>query len=77
MGVLIEEAATQILGDCGDMVLVEPEGFDQQLPESRESQTQIRGHVPRAITPPEIIQESSSSESAEDPTPRKKRARYT
>jgi hypothetical protein len=64
LGLLLEETAAQVLGDRGDMALVEPEGFDTFMPESRATQMQIHGQVPRIETPPYMSE--SSSDDAED-----------
>jgi hypothetical protein len=64
LGVLLEEAAAQVLGETGDMVLVEPEGYDNFTPESRTTQMQISGRVPQIKTPPYVSEESS--EESED-----------
>lgn len=74
VGVLLEEAAAQVLGDSGDMVLVEPEGFADFTPESRATQTQIHGCVPQPETPP-YLSEESSEESDEDSMRERKRRR--
>ena len=74
LGILLEEAAAQVLGETGDMVLVEPEGFDSFMPESRATQMQIEGRVPQTKTPP-YLSEESSDESDEDELPKRKRRR--
>jgi hypothetical protein len=66
MGLLLEETAAQVLGDTGDMALVEPEGFDTFMPESRSTQKQVRGRVPRADTPPYVSEDSSGAEEDEE-----------
>jgi hypothetical protein len=55
LGVLLEEAAVQVLGENGDMVLVEPEGLDQGviMPDERITQHQVRGRV-RPVATPEL-----------------------
>jgi hypothetical protein len=73
-GVLLEEAAAHVLGETGDTVLVEPEGFDSSVPESRAVQMQIDGRVPQSETPP-YLSEESSDESDEDTIREKKRRR--
>ncbi|KAF7514014.1 hypothetical protein GJ744_006628 [Endocarpon pusillum] len=74
LGILLEEAAVQLLGKTGDMVLVEPEGFDSFIPESRATQMQISGRVPRIETPP-YVSEESSDESYDDGMRQRKRMR--
>ena len=74
LGVLLEEAAAQVLGETEDMVLVEPEGFDNFMPESRATQMQIHGRVPQTETPP-YLSEESSDESDEDRMRERKRRR--
>jgi hypothetical protein len=70
IGCLLEEEARQMLGENGDMVLVEPRGLENGLPESMLSRHQVTGKVKPPRTP-EQGSEASSPE-AED-QPRKKR----
>lgn len=51
IGVLLEEAVKEALGETGDMVLVEPEGYGNELPETRATQKQIHGTVRPSATP--------------------------
>lgn len=74
LGILLEEAAIQILGETGDMVLTEPEAFDSFVPESRATQMQISGRVPQVETPP-YVSEESSDESDDDGMRQRKRRR--
>ena len=74
LGVLLEEAAVQASGETGDMVLVEPEGLDSFVPESRATQMQICGRVPPTQTPP-FVSEESSDEPDDDRMREKKRRR--
>lgn len=74
LGVLLEEAAAEVLGETGDMALVEPEGFDSFMPESRATQLQINGRVPLTKTPP-YVSEESSDESDNDVMRKRKRRR--
>jgi hypothetical protein len=73
LGVLLEEAAIQALGETGDMVLVEPEGADSIVAESRATQMQISGRVPQVQTPPYVSEESSDDSDAEEMRARKRR----
>lgn len=61
MGILLEEACKEPLGASGDMVLTEPQGWDQQLPERLESQHQVVGRVV-----PKRVQEYESSSTEEE-----------
>ena len=45
MGILLEEAIREALGENGDMVFVEPEGLEQGLDETKMTQHQIKGRV--------------------------------
>jgi hypothetical protein len=74
LGVLLEETATEVLEETGDMALVEPEGFDSFVPETRATQMQISGRVPPAETPP-YVSEESSDESVDDGMRKRKRRR--
>lgn len=50
-GILLEEAALEALGKTGDMALVEPEGLENGLPESKMVKHQIQGRVKPVRTP--------------------------
>ncbi len=63
MGILLEEAALEVLGENGDMVLVEPEGLENFKPEERITRHQVKGRVRPAATP-EL--EASSEEEVEE-----------
>jgi UAF complex subunit Rrn10 len=52
IGILLEEAAAEMLGETGDMTLVEPKGLEQGLPESKMVKHQIKGRV-KPPPPPE------------------------
>jgi UAF complex subunit Rrn10 len=71
MGILLEEAANEVLGETGDMVLVEPEGLENRLPESRMVQHQVKGRVKPPSTPEYVSEESD--EEQEEMRPRKRR----
>jgi hypothetical protein len=73
LGVLLEEAAIQALGETGDMVLVEPEGAEGIVVESRATQMQISGRVPQVQTPPYVSEESSDESDGEEMRARKRR----
>jgi hypothetical protein len=45
MGILLEEAVRETLGENGDMVFVEPEGLEQGLEESTRIRYQVQGKV--------------------------------
>jgi UAF complex subunit Rrn10 len=75
LGLLLEEAALQVLGETGDMVLVEPEGLEDYLPESRATQMQVNGRVPQVQTPPYASEDEESSEEPDDDEMRKRRRR--
>jgi len=51
MGILLEEAAADVLGENGDMVLVEPEGLENGNPEPRMTRYQVIGRVKPVATP--------------------------
>jgi hypothetical protein len=72
LGVILEETSGQVLGETGDMVLVEPEVYDNFVPESRATQMQISGRVPQTETPP-YVSEDSSDESDDEIRERKRR----
>ena len=63
MGILLEEAAVEVLGENGDMVLVEPEGLESFKPEERITRHQVRGRV-KPVATPEL--EASSEEEVEE-----------
>jgi hypothetical protein len=65
MGVLLEEAAVEVLGETGDMVLVEPEGLENAMPEERVTRHQIKGRV-RPIATPELEAESEEEVTEQD-----------
>jgi len=75
MGILLEEACKEPLGASGDMVFTEPQSWDQQLPQSLESQRQIEG----VVVPKQIQEHESSSEDEEtqmlERQPRKRQRR--
>ncbi|RMZ90866.1 hypothetical protein DV736_g1908, partial [Chaetothyriales sp. CBS 134916] len=51
VGVLIEEAAREMLGENGDMALVEPSGLDDGAHESMRTKHQIKGRVYARLSP--------------------------
>jgi hypothetical protein len=65
LGVLLEEAAVDVLGETGDMVLVEPEGLEDIVPEERITRHQVKGRV-RPIATPELEAESEVQTSEQD-----------
>jgi hypothetical protein len=64
LGVLLEEAAVQVLGETGDMVLVEPEGLKGVMLDERMTQHQVRGRV-RPVATPELEAQSEEEEGIE------------
>ena len=76
MGVLLEEAAVEVLGENGDMVLVEPEGLENVVPEERITRHQVKGIVRPVATPElEAEGEEETSEQDVDETHRRRRKR--
>jgi hypothetical protein len=78
LSVLLEEAAVEVLGETGDMVLVEPEGLENIVPEERITRHQIKGRV-RPIATPELeaeIEQISGPDIEEAEGRRRKRRRY-
>jgi hypothetical protein len=65
LGVLLEEAAVDVLGETGDMVLVEPEGLENIVPEDSSTRHQIKGRV-RPVATPELEAESEDEMSEQD-----------
>ncbi|KAK5943778.1 hypothetical protein PMZ80_004787 [Knufia obscura] len=75
MGILLEEACKEAIGESGDMVFTEPQSWDQKLPGSLDSQRQVEGMVvPKRV---QEYQSSSEDEEAEmlERLPRKRRRR--
>ena len=76
MGILLEEACKESLGEAGDMVFTEPQSWDQQLPDSIESRHQVEG----SVRPKQVQELESSSEDDEahmlERQPRKRRRRH-
>lgn len=66
VGCLLEESARQLLGENGDMVLVEPRGLETGLPETRLSRHQVIGKVKPPPTP-EPESDASSTEAENEP----------
>lgn len=75
MGVLLEEACRESLGENGDMVFTEPQYRDQKPPESKSAKYQVIGRV----VPKQVHEYQSSSESEDITTeqvkPRKRQRR--
>ena len=69
MGVLMEEAVREMLGENGDMALVEAEALEHGLPETKQTTHQIKGKVEPPLTPQFASEESSEDEES----PKKKR----
>ena len=68
MGILMEEATREALGENGDMVLVEPEGLKDGL-ETKLTKHQIKGKV----QPPPTPQYASEESEEDEESPKKKR----
>lgn len=71
IGCLLEETMEKVLGENGDMVLVEPRSFENGLPDSSLTKHQVHGRVKPPPTPPPIDDDTSES----DDKPAKKRRR--
>ena len=69
IGVLLEEAVKEALGENGDMVFVEPEGLEHGLDESNLTKYQVKGRVKPARA--EVL-ESEEDELKDDESPAKK-----
>ena len=59
IGILLEEAMKESLGENGDMVFTEPEAYDIALPEQPTVRATVQGSVPIMDSPPYIGDESS------------------
>lgn len=66
LAILMEEATAESLGENGDMVLVEPEGLEDGLPESAMTKHQVRGRVKPPSTPDPASSEEVTSSSADN-----------
>lgn len=71
LGCLLEEAARSVLGENGDMALVEPRGLEYGRPETSLTQHQIQGTV-RPERTPSPLSDASEFEGIEEP-PKKRR----
>lgn len=74
MGVLLEEACKEALGENGDMVFTEPAGYDRQVPRDMVSQRQVIG----SVVPKEVQEYHSSTDEDVDlmeSKPRKRQRR--
>ena len=72
VGILLEEAVREALGENGDMVFVEPEGLGQGLGESKMTKHQISGRV-RPSQPRPALSASDEDSLAEEESPAKRR----
>jgi hypothetical protein len=72
VGILLEEAVKEALGENGDMVLVEPEGLSTRLEETNLTRYQIQGRV-KPSRPPQLDSEDDSLEVEESPAKRQRR----
>jgi hypothetical protein len=70
VGILLEEAVREAMGENGDMVFVEPEGLENGLDETKMTKYQVRGRV----KPAPKDQSSSSDEDVleQDESPAKR-----
>lgn len=79
-GILLEEAAAEGLGETADMVLVEPEGLDDGLPESAMENHQVKGRVKPPPTPDPVSSGGGSSSddhtSGEERKAKRQRRKY-
>jgi hypothetical protein len=57
VGILLEEAVKEALGETGDMVFVEPEGLEKGLGETTMTRHQIKGRVQPRVRASEISEE--------------------
>ena len=72
LGYLLEEATEEILGENGDMALVEPRYLSTGLPESALTRNRIHGKVRPPPTPP-LHESSSDGESSNQPAKKQRR----
>ena len=70
-GILLEEASREMLGVTGDMALIEPEGLEHGLPESKITKYQVQGRVNPRPTP------ETGSDASDEYAKRPKRPRVT
>lgn len=70
IGILLEEAVKDAIGETGDMALVEPRGLDSGLEETKQTQYQVKGRVKPPPTPE--VQSEDSGELDEGGPPTKK-----
>ena len=73
IGILLEEAAVEVLGETGDMVLVEPERMGIVLPEDRATRHQVIGRVRPPPIPSEESEEDDSDSYEQDNREQKRR----
>ncbi|KAK5461223.1 hypothetical protein LTS15_003286 [Exophiala xenobiotica] len=57
VGILLEEAVKEALGETGDMVFVEPEGLEKGLGETTMTRHQIKGRVQPRVRATELSEE--------------------
>lgn len=78
MGILLEEACKEVLGENGDMVLAEPQSVDGGLPENKWTRYQIIGKVV-PVSVQEYQSASDEEEEAEmvtEPSRKRQRRQY-
>lgn len=62
LGILVEEAVRETLGENGDMVFVEPEGLENGLEETKMTRHQIIGKVKPAAEPSDVLEEDEDED---------------
>ncbi|KAI1614555.1 hypothetical protein EDD36DRAFT_231553 [Exophiala viscosa] len=72
LGILVEEAVKEALGENGDMVFVEPEGLEDGVEETKMTRHQIKGKVKLAARPTDT---SDEDDVEEDMSPAKRQRR--
>ncbi|KAK4936509.1 hypothetical protein LTR10_022616 [Elasticomyces elasticus] len=74
LGILVEEAVREALGENGDMVFVEPEGLENGLEETKMTRHQIKGRVKPAARRTDTSDEDED-DVEEDESPAKRQRR--
>lgn len=74
LGILLEEASVEVLGENGDMALVEPEGMENEMLTSSMAEHQVIGRVkPRKVQQRPGTQSSESDDGEDLKSPRKRK----
>ena len=77
MGILLEEACKEALGENGDMVLSEPQSVDGGLPENKWTRYQIIGKVvPVPVQEYQSASDDGEAEIVTEPSRKRQRRRY-